>query len=404
MAHKNIDKELRRRISDARRLVDKLMKADGNEAETRRRVERIFERVMGYDAFVHLSRERAIRGAGETEHVDFAVQLEPGPDAEPIIMVELKRVGVDLALKHLKQVASYAIDSGCEWILLTNSRDWRLYHVQFGQPPKTQLIEHWNLLTNDIVELATKFDVISYKNVKKGSLNKLWEKATVLSPDSLLGALVSIDSMRVIRRILRKNTGVMVAPEDVMNGIQRLLNENAAIELSKIKTLLPKEKSRIPKTGKAKERMPKRYAIRQQFWTKLLDCAKSKTTLHSTVSPGEWNYIGTGAGVSGLGLNYIVTKHAAAIELYIDRGKDSEKDNKMIFGQLLRNRNEIEELFGEPLDWQQLEGKRACRIRNQITLGGYQDEEKWPTIHEAMVDAMVSFEKALRPYIEKLQV
>lgn len=123
MARKTINKELRRAISDSRRLIEKLMKADGNEAETRRRVERIFEKVMGYDVFNHLSRERAIRGAGETEHVDFAVQLEPGPDAEPIIMVELKRVGVDLALKHLKQVTSYAIDSGCEWVLLTNARE-----------------------------------------------------------------------------------------------------------------------------------------------------------------------------------------------------------------------------------------------------------------------------------------
>jgi predicted transport protein len=212
------------------------MKADGNEAETRRRVERIFELVMGYSAFDHLSRERAVKGAGETEHVDFAVQLESGPDAEPLMMVELKRVGVDLALKHLKQVTSYAIDSGCEWVLLTNSRDWRLYHVAFGQPPKTQLIEHWNLLTDDIGELAHKFDVISYKQVKRGSLKKLWEKATVLSANSLLGALAGEDSMRVLRRVLRKNTGVMVEPDDVVNGIRKLLNENAAIELSKIKT------------------------------------------------------------------------------------------------------------------------------------------------------------------------
>jgi len=250
MTRKTIDKELRRGISDARRLVDKVMKADGNEAETRRRVERIFESVLGYDAFVHLSRERAIRGSGETEHVDFAVQLESGPDAEPIIMVELKRVGVDLALKHLKQVASYAIDSGCEWILLTNSRDWRLYHVEFGQPPKTKLIENWNLLTDDIGKLAAKFELISYKQVRKGSLKRLWEKATVLSPDSLLDALVSQDCINVLRRVLRKNTGVMVAPEDLINGIQKLLNENAAIELSKIKIDFSEKRKRARRETK----------------------------------------------------------------------------------------------------------------------------------------------------------
>lgn len=256
MARKIIDKELRRKISDARRMVEKVMKADGNEAETRRRVERIFENVMGYDAFVHLSRERAIKGAGETEHVDFAVQLESGPDAEPIIMVELKRVGVDLALKHLKQVTSYAIDSGCEWILLTNSREWRLYHVEFGQPPKTKLIEQWNLLTDDKAGLAEKFELISYKQVRKGSLKKLWEKATVLSPNSLLDALVSPEGIKVLRRVLRKNTNVLVDPQDLVNGIRKLLNENAAIELSKIKTDFSEKKQRKRKVMKS-EQAPK---------------------------------------------------------------------------------------------------------------------------------------------------
>jgi len=235
MAQKKLDKELRRKVSDSRTLIEQVMKADGNEAETRRRVERIFELLMGYNAFDHLSRERAVKGAGETEHVDFAVQLTPGTDIKPIMLVELKRVGVDLALKHLKQVTSYAIDSGCEWVLLTNGRDWRLYHVQFGQPPKTKLIEHWNLLTDDITELAAMFELISYKQVKRGSLKKVWEKASVLSPDTLLAALATQDSVRVLRRVLKKHTGVSVAPEDLLKGIGKLLNETSAVALSKIK-------------------------------------------------------------------------------------------------------------------------------------------------------------------------
>jgi len=135
--------------------------------------------------------------------------------------------------------------------LLTNGREWRLYHIEFGQPPKTQLIEHWNLLTDDIGQLATKFEMISYKQVRKGSLKKLWEKATVLSPDSLLSALSSRDCLRVLCRVFRKNTGVMVAPRDLVNGIRKLLNENAAIELSKIKIDLSEKKQRGRKvTGK----------------------------------------------------------------------------------------------------------------------------------------------------------
>ena len=252
MARKTIDKETRRVILDSRRMIEKLMKADGNEAETRRRVERIFETVMGYNAFEHLSRERAVKGSGETEHVDFAIQLEAGSDAEPIIMVELKRVGVDLARKHLKQVTSYAIDSGCEWVLLTNSREWRLYHVEFGQPPTTQLIDQWNVLTDDLAQVAPKFQSISYKSIKKGSLKALWQKATVLSPDSLLTALVSQDSMNVLRRVLRKNTGVMIAHRDLVRGFAKLLNENAAMELSKIPAEFPEQKKRTRRAPKVK--------------------------------------------------------------------------------------------------------------------------------------------------------
>lgn len=252
MARKTIDKETRRKIYDARNMIDKLMKSDGNEAETRRRVERIFEKVMGYDAFEHLSRERAIRGAGETEHVDFAVQLKQGDEAEPIIMVELKRVGVDLAKKHLKQVSSYAIDSGCEWVLLTNGREWKLYHVEFGQPPKTKLIEQWNLMTDDVADLAAKFEIIGYKSVKRNSLQKVWEKATVLSPTSLLTAIASHDSLRILCRVLRKNTGVMIDHEDLLKGIQKLLNETSAIELSKIKVDLAPQKRKKVKKNKIK--------------------------------------------------------------------------------------------------------------------------------------------------------
>jgi hypothetical protein len=65
----------------------------------------------------------------------------------------------------------------------------------------------------------------------------------------------------------------------------------------------------------------------------------------------------------------------------------------------------VEQAFGDRLEWQQLEGKRACRIRKQFNLGGYRDdEEKWPKIHEAMVDAMIRLEKALKPHIKGIKI
>lgn len=252
-----IDKGVRRAILDARRIIQEAEKSDCNEAETRRRIERIFESLMGYDVFKHLTRERAVRGAGETEHVDFAVQLEAGEEVNPIIMVEIKRVNVELARKHLKQVSSYAINAGCEWILLTNSKEWKLYHVAFGQPPITKLIHSWNILTDDVPVLAQRFELISLKSVKKGSLDDIWKKTNVLHPRNLLQAILSESSVRILRRDLKRSSGISLTPEDIVSGIRRLLNEVALTELENVRISLPERKpARKKKTRKPPEELP----------------------------------------------------------------------------------------------------------------------------------------------------
>lgn len=150
--------------------------------------------------------------------------------------------------------------------------------------------------------------------------------------------------------------------------------------------------------------MAERFILRRGFWTRLLDLAKAKTKLHAGISPGQDNWIGTGAGKSGLAYNYVIRQHDAHVELYIDRGKDSEKENERIFDALAGSKEAIEKDFGSALEWQRLEGKRACRIRYQIDVGGYRDEAKWTEIHEAMIDGMIRLEKALRPFVAKLTV
>ena len=246
-----VTKEIKRAILDARRIVQDAEKADCNESDTRRRIEHIFETLMGFDKFKHLSRERAVRGAGETEHVDFAIQLAEGDDVKPEIMVEIKRVNVDLAKKHLKQVSSYAINAGCEWILLTNSKEWKLYHVTFGQPPITKHIYSWNIVTDDIPTIAKRFELISYKSVKKGALEKLWNVTKVLLPRNLLEAMFSESSFKVIRRELKNKTDITVTFEDVIGGIRRLLNETALVRWKVLMSLClranPNQENQSPK-------------------------------------------------------------------------------------------------------------------------------------------------------------
>lgn len=157
--------------------------------------------------------------------------------------------------------------------------------------------------------------------------------------------------------------------------------------------------------GKAKKEMAERYIIREKFWTQLLNYSKQKTKLHANISPTQHNWLGTSAGTQGLGYNYALRKNEAQVELYIDRGKEKGEENKEIFDQLYSKKAEIEKVYGEVLNWERLEGKRACRLSKRISIGGYRDEEaKWPQIHEAMVDSMIRLSKSLKSHIAKLNI
>lgn len=164
----------------------------------------------------------------------------------------------------------------------------------------------------------------------------------------------------------------------------------------------PSEESRD--AGEIKKDIAERYTIRQKFWTSLLKKAKEKTKLHTNISPGQYNWVGTSAGKRGLGLNYSIRQHSATIELYIDRGTDSDEENKKIFDHFIKHKQSIESEFGSEILWERLENRRACRISKQIIIGGYKDDEKWDELQELMIDNMIKFSNAFKPYIKKIEI
>ncbi len=165
----------------------------------------------------------------------------------------------------------------------------------------------------------------------------------------------------------------------------------------------PSEESR--EVGKTKKNLAERHILREKWWSVLLDNAKAKTKLHAKRSTTKYNYINASSGKRGLGYMYSVNQNNTTVELYVDRGGDSKEENERIFDNLKQNKAEIESAFGEKLEWEKLETKRACRIIKRFSLGGYRsDEEQWPGIHDKMIDAMIRLEKALGPYIKKMKI
>ena len=160
----------------------------------------------------------------------------------------------------------------------------------------------------------------------------------------------------------------------------------------------PSEEAR--KVGGTKKEMAERERLRYRFFEGLLEHAKSRTQLHSNISPSKGTWVSAGAGKTGLTFGYVVGMRGARVELYID-SQDGD-NNRQYFEALFLKKETIESAFGSPLDWQPLEGKRACRIKKTYATGGYRDEDVWDAVYEELAEAMEKLESALQPHLKGL--
>jgi hypothetical protein len=154
------------------------------------------------------------------------------------------------------------------------------------------------------------------------------------------------------------------------------------------------------KVGEEKKELAQRHQLRQTFWTQLLAIAKTKCKPFERISPSTENWISAGAGKSGLTYAFVIRMADAHVELYIDTGKEHE--NKHIFDLLYQNKQQIEENFGDPLEWQRLDTKQCCRIRYLLNDHGLLDQDNWPMLQEALITAMVKLMKTFDPEIQHL--
>lgn len=160
----------------------------------------------------------------------------------------------------------------------------------------------------------------------------------------------------------------------------------------------PSEEAR--KAGATKKQMAERERQRYRFFEGLLEQAKEKTQLHANISPGKESWIGAGAGIGGVGFNYVVRQRDARVELYIDTGNGDK--NQSIFEALSLKKERIEAVFGFPLVWDTKEGRRGCRIQKTFATGGYRDEETWEAVYEELAGAMANLESAMKPHLQGL--
>ena len=77
--------------------------------------------------------------------------------------------------------------------------------------------------------------------------------------------------------------------------------------------------------------------------------------------------------------------------------------NKARYEKLLAQKDDIEQKFGEPLNWDFNDSRKQQYIRTTCPICGLDNEEKWADIQKDLIDRLVRLEKAIGPHIKSLK-
>lgn len=196
-------------------------KADNlNEADTVQRLVKVFEEVLGYDAMTDISSETKLKN----KYVDIALKI----DGIIRLLVEAKAAGEKLRDRHIEQAQLYASRNNYHWVLLTNGVIWNLYHLTFEEGIEYDRAFSLDFSTPETLEAAAdKLAILHKQSIKKGELERFWEKTTALNPATIGKALFLKPVLAFIRREIRRDTAILIDPEDLSVAIHQMLSSES---------------------------------------------------------------------------------------------------------------------------------------------------------------------------------
>jgi hypothetical protein len=196
------------------RPLSEMAERDANEGDTRLLVTDFLCDALGFDKYSDLTTEYQVRG----EFADYGVRI----DKELIAFIEVKRVATKLSAKHLRQVQSYALNEGVEWVLLTNGARWQAYHITAKMPVEIDLALEVDLLGDETqAQKANQMFYLTRESLKHRQIDELWKVKRATSPQSLAAVLASEPVVSAIRKELRRQTGHRIEDAEIVDLLRK---------------------------------------------------------------------------------------------------------------------------------------------------------------------------------------
>ncbi|NLX06881.1 MAG: restriction endonuclease subunit R [Phycisphaerae bacterium] len=214
---KKVSERLAKNVGKFQNVLQIAKDRDLNESDTVAIINDMLGEVFGYDKYLEITSEFAVRGT----YCDLAVKI----DSKIQFLIEVKAVGIDLKENHLRQVVDYGANYGVQWVVLTNGVIWEIYRIRFEQPINYDLVCSINLLTLSPrkAEDQERLFILCKEGLSKDVRGEFYERVQVLNRFTLAALVLSDPVVDVLRRELRKLAPGLKVDQSEISKI--LLNE-----------------------------------------------------------------------------------------------------------------------------------------------------------------------------------
>lgn len=156
-----------------------LLERDANDGDTRLLVADFFSVALNFSKYQDMTTEYRTSG----DSIDYAVMLE----GKLFAPVEVRRIGQELDQRNIQMSRRLAADEGAEWVVLTNGRRWRVYHLRPDGEGGNQPVEVIDADLMDADAYQRNIDAlfhITREAVDHGRLDALrqWKEAAEAAP------------------------------------------------------------------------------------------------------------------------------------------------------------------------------------------------------------------------------
>jgi predicted type IV restriction endonuclease len=188
---------------------------DVNESDTVAVLNDIFGDVLGYDKYLEVTSEFAIRGT----KCDLALRV----DDKVQFLIEAKAIGMELKDAHMKQACDYGANHGVQWVVLTNGIEWRVYRIRFEKPINFDLV-----CTFDFLALKARDEkdqeylfLLAKEGLGKNMREDFYEKVQSVNRYVIGNLMLAEPVLAVVRRELKKLAGAMKIETEEIEAILR---------------------------------------------------------------------------------------------------------------------------------------------------------------------------------------